>query len=96
MRDILGLVNVPHERQKSLALIVALLVILRSRIPTTLPKSLQRYGSRRRLTEKELADARQELYREDKDGNVTLLVPFRGEVSKVRPCPRLRVLSERH
>lgn len=83
MRDLVGLVNISHERQKSLALIVAALVILRSHIPTSLPESLQKYNSRRRLSEEELAQARQELYTEDENGNVTLLVPFRGRVSKV-------------
>lgn len=79
----MGLVNVSHERQKSLALIVAVLIILRSHIPTSLPKSLDKYTSRRRMNEQELADARQQLYEEDADGNLTLLVPFRGRVSKV-------------
>ncbi|KAF8318737.1 putative peroxisomal half ABC transporter [Clavulina sp. PMI_390] len=86
MSSLLNLVgNIPHERQKSLALIVAFLVILRSRIPTTLPISLPKYPySRRKLSEKELADAKQELYHEEADGSITLLVPFRGQLSKVK------------
>lgn len=82
MPDLHGLLNVSHERQKSIALALAVLVILRSHIPTSLPKSLTKYG--KRLSPDEVAQARQELYREEADGSITLLVPFRGRVSKVR------------
>ena len=83
MPGLMGYLSISHERQKSLALIVAVLVILRSHIPTSLPKSLQHYGRGKRLTEEELAQVRQELYRQNGDGSITLLVPFRGHVSKV-------------
>lgn len=82
MPDLHGLLNVSHERQKSIALALAVLVILRSHIPTSLPKSLHKYT--KRLSPEEVAQARQELYREEADGSITLLVPFRGRVSKVR------------
>lgn len=81
MSQLSGLLSISHERQKSLALTVAVLIILRSHIPTSLPKSLTQYT--KRATPDELAQARQELYREEDDGSVTLLVPFRGRVSKV-------------
>ena len=89
MPDLMGFLNISHERQKSLALIVALLVILRSHIPTNLPKSLQHYGRGKPLSEEELAQVRQELYRQNEDGSITLLVPFRGRVSKVSSLWRI-------
>jgi hypothetical protein len=81
MPELSKLLSISHERQKSLALIVACLIILRSHIPTSLPGFWTPYAAN--LTEKELAQARQELYSEGPDGSVTLLVPFRRRISKV-------------
>ena len=65
MPDVAQLLSISHERQKSLALIIACLVILRSHIPTSLPSLLKNYGQR--LSDKELAEARQELYRKEEE-----------------------------
>ena len=83
MLGLMGYLRISHERQKFLALMVAVSVILRSHIPTSLPKSLQHYGRGKRLTEEELVQVRQELYRQNGDRSIILLVPFRGHVSKV-------------
>jgi ATP-binding cassette, subfamily D (ALD), peroxisomal long-chain fatty acid import protein len=81
MPGVLSSFNISHERQKSLALIAAILIILRSHIPASWPKSINPYGSR--LTDAQLEQVRQEVYREEADGSTTLFVPFRGRVSKV-------------
>lgn len=93
MPGLMGYLNISHERQKSLALVVAVLIILRSHIPTNLPKSLQHYGRGRRLSDAELAQVRQELYCQNEDGSITLLVPFRGRVSKVSDLFQPSILS---
>ena len=81
MPTVLSQFSISHERQKSLALIVATLIILRSHIPTSWPKSINPYGGR--LTDAQLEQARQEVYREEEDKSTTLFVPFRGRVSEV-------------
>ena len=75
---------ISEKRQHSLALIVAFLLIVRSQLLTDMPKVLGvSLNSAPRLGPVELEAAKQEVYRKECDGSISLFVPFRGRIAKV-------------
>lgn len=71
----------PKLKTRSSALILlATLLLLRSRL---LPRSLRSLDLRRRLSQKELDEAQQQLYYDEPDGSKRLLIPHRGNVVEV-------------
>jgi ATP-binding cassette, subfamily D (ALD), peroxisomal long-chain fatty acid import protein len=68
--------------------LLSLILLLRSRIitgPRDIFRTLSRVGLSKDLSPLELSQALQQLYVEEPDGTRQLLVPFRGNISKVRP-----------
>lgn len=72
----------PNAR-RSLVVVALSLLITRGRLFSFLA-SLPRSTSRQQLSREELAQALQQLYVDEPDGAKTILVPFRGAISKVR------------
>lgn len=71
----------PDTRSKSILVLIATLLVLRSRLlPTRLLQSLE---GRHRLSPKESEEAQQQLYYDHPDGSKRLLVPHRGNVKEV-------------
>lgn len=66
--------------RSSLLVVAATLLLLRSRLISSLPS----LDGPRRLSQKELDDAQQQLYFDEPDGSKRLLVPHRGNIAEVR------------
>ncbi len=73
------------KRELRVPLLVAASVILlaRSRLPALVNLSRVNPLVPEKPTEQELKNARQQLYFDEKDGSKTLLLPFRGQITKV-------------
>lgn len=75
----------PDTRSKSFLVLIATLLVLRSRLlPTRLLQTLE---GRHRLSPKELDEAQQQLYYDQPDGAKRLLVPHRGNTREVTIVP---------
>ncbi|KAG8928990.1 hypothetical protein FRC00_001567, partial [Tulasnella sp. 408] len=75
----------PDTRSKSFLVLIATLLVLRSRLlPTRLLQTLE---GRHRLSPKELEEAQQQLYYDQPDGSKRLLVPHQGNVKEVTIVP---------
>jgi ATP-binding cassette subfamily D (ALD) long-chain fatty acid import protein len=73
---------IPKRGRKSVLVVLVALFLLRARaIPRITRSPPTTYG--KRLTQAEIDQALQELYRDNPDGSKTLLVPFRGRISEV-------------
>lgn len=84
--------NLPRDPKARSSILVALftLLLLRGRI-ADLPKGilarLRSVAARPEVSQEELAQALQQVYIDEPDGSKTLLVPYKGRISKVRPPP---------
>ncbi|SRR5258708_18972590 len=77
-------IPVSEKRQHSLALVVAFLLIVRSQLFPDMSKVLGvSFNTVPRLGSAELEAAKQEVYRKECDGSISLFVPFRGRIAKV-------------
>lgn len=79
------------KQQLRIPLLIAASVILlaRSRLPALVNVSRVNPLGPDKATEKDLKNARQQLYQDEKDGSKTLLLPFGGRVNKIpiQPIP---------
>lgn len=81
--------NLPRDPKARSSVLVALftLLLLRGRI-ADLPKAvlarLRSVAARPEVSQEELAQALQQVYIDEPDGSKTLLVPYKGRISKVR------------
>ena len=75
------------KSRRSLLIAFFTLLLLRSRIakiPSAALSKLKHVASRPDVTPEELAQALQQVYVDEPDGSKTLLVPYKGYISKVR------------
>lgn len=75
-----------HGHRQPILLLVAVLLLLRSRLlslPTQTLHKLLRVARSERLSQQELADALQQVYLKELDGSKTLLVPYQDRLFKV-------------
>lgn len=75
------------KTRRSLLVAAFTLLLLRTRI-ADIPKAafskLKKVSIRQEVTQEELAQALQQVYVDELDGSKTLLVPYKGYISKVR------------
>lgn len=74
------------QQRTPLLVVLATVLLLRSRL-VSVPKNallaLKSVAGQGRLSKEELDKAQQQLYVKNEDGTTSLLVPYRGRVSKV-------------
>ncbi|KAG6907744.1 hypothetical protein DXG01_007544 [Tephrocybe rancida] len=81
-------------------LILATVLLLRSRLASLPKETLQRISaatkSKERLSTGEMADVLQQVYEKEQDGSKTLLVPYRDRISKVnvKEMPQSKFTSD--
>ena len=78
--------NLSPKSRRSLLVAFFTVLLLRSRItqiPHSLLSKLKHVASRHEITQEELAQALQQVYIDEPDGSKTLLVPYKGSISKV-------------
>ncbi|KAI8969432.1 ABC transporter transmembrane region 2-domain-containing protein [Trametes punicea] len=87
------------KARRSLLVALFTLLLLRGRI-VNLPKralaKLWNVTSRQEVSQEELAQALQQVYIDEPDGSKTLLVPHRGQISKVTIKPTPAAVIEKH
>ena len=80
------------QTRRSLVVAAFTLLLLRGRIadiPKAVLSKLKNVTIRQDVTQEELAQALQQVYVDEPDGSKTLLVPYKGYISKVRRFVRI-------